>query len=150
MSLRDCIFCESEILNGPNCVYDYRDWALILNQYQFLPGVCMLVRKSHKEGLTSLSENEVLESHSILTSVEKALKKSFAPDWFNYLQTNNSVRHLHFHIIPRYKNPVRFAGEEFIDENFEGMPIERERTLSREMMDKIVHTLQSNIEMYEK
>ena len=105
----------------------------------------MLVSKSHKEGLTSLSEDEVLEPHSIFRTVEKSLYKSFAPDWFNYLQTNNSVRHLHFHIIPRYKRPVQFENEEFIDENFNGMPIERERLISKEMTEKMVQILRSNI-----
>ncbi len=108
----------------------------------------MLVRKIHKEGLTSLSEDEILESHSILKAVEKSLEKSFSPDWFNYLQTNNSVRHLHFHIIPRYKHPVRFEGEEFIDENFMGMPVEREKLVSKEMTEKMVHTLRSNLQIH--
>ena len=149
MSSRECLFCDPGFQNGPTCVYEYRNWVLILNQFQFLLGVCMLVHKKHKEGFTSLSEEELLDVHSILKDIEDALKKSFAPDWFNYLQTNNSVRHLHFHIIPRYENPVQFAGEEFIDENFEGMPMERERTVSADTMKKVKDILRSNIQRYE-
>ena len=145
MEFPDCIFCDPSVVKGPNYIHDFGNWVLLLNRHQFLLGVCMLVSKTHREGLTSLSEIEVTEAYSILKVVEETLKKSFSPDWFNYLQTNNSVKHLHFHIIPRYQHPVQFGNEDFIDENFHGMPIERERLVSTEMTEKLIGAIRSNI-----
>lgn len=145
MSTEECIFCNAQVLSGPNVVRDFENWILLANQYQYLPGVCMLVHKGHKEGLSSLSNDEAVEAHAILIKVEAAIKKSFNPDWFNYLQTNNFVRHLHFHIIPRYQNPVWFDEEKFTDGNFNGMPIEIERKLPEESIRKMINLIQSNL-----
>ena len=145
MSTEQCIFCNEQTLNGPNFVADFGNWVLLANQYQYLLGVCMLIHREHKEGLSSLSNNEAAEAHAILGRVETALKKPFDPDWFNYLQTNNSVRHLHFHIIPRYQSPVFLDEEEFVDENFNGMPIERERRLPDDSMKKMINLIRSNL-----
>ena len=105
----------------------------------------MLVHKDHKEGLTSLSEEEIVEAHNNLKLVEISLQRSFSPDWFNYLQTNNKIRHLHFHIIPRYKKPVTFQGEEFIDKNYYGMPVESARELPEGTMEMLIETIKTNI-----
>ena len=105
----------------------------------------MLIHKDHKEGLTSLSENEIVEMYNHLKTIESALRRSFSPDWFNYLQTNNSIRHFHLHIIPRYKNPVTFQNEVFEDNTFTSMPEESKRQLSDSNMSEIIKTIQKNI-----
>ena len=141
----DCIFCNIKNSEDSTFVKDFGNWILRINPYQFLLGVCVLVHKHHKEGLTSLSEQEIVEAYKFLKVTELSLKKSFSPDWFNYLQTNNNIRHLHFHIIPRYEKPVTFQGEEFIDTNYFGMPVESTRKLSDANMQKLISTIKTNI-----
>ena len=141
----NCLFCRPEVLNGPTFIADMGNWVLLLNKYQFLPGTCLLVLKEHKEGLSSLTETEAAEAHSNLKRVETVLKAAFSPDWFNYLQTNNTIRHLHFHIIPRYAEPVHFMDEAFTDENYRGMPVESERVLPETIMSEMISTIRSNI-----
>lgn len=145
MNVNGCIFCDAQVLNGPNFIIDFGNWTLIANQYQYLLGVCMLIHKEHIEGLSSLSKDEIVEAHANLIRVEQSIKEAFSPDWFNYLQTNNSVRHLHFHIIPRYQNPAWLNGEKFVDDNFNGMPIESDRKLPEESMKKMINLIQSNL-----
>jgi diadenosine tetraphosphate (Ap4A) HIT family hydrolase len=110
-----------------------------------LLGTSILVHKKHIEGFSSLSESELIEAFQIIKKIELALKKSFNPDWFNYLETNNSVRHFHFHIIPRYKQKVEFQGEEFVDDTFTNMPKVSNRKLSKEKMKKVIEVLQRNL-----
>ncbi len=140
-----CIFCDIGGSEDSTFIKDFGNWILRINPYQFLLGVCVLVHKVHKEGLTSLAEEEIVEAHNHLKIVETSLKKSFSPDWFNYLQTNNSVRHLHFHIIPRYKNSVKFLNEEFTDLTFNSMPKESTRRLPDETMRELVKAIQNNL-----
>ena len=141
----DCLFCNIKESKDSTFVRDFGNWILRVNPYQFLLGICVLVRKDHKEGFTSLSEEEIVEAHNNLKLVESSLQRSFSPDWFNYLQTNNKIRHLHFHIIPRYKNPVTFRDEEFIDTNYYGMPVESARELPENTMKMLIETIKTNI-----
>ena len=141
----NCLFCENKDVKEPTFVHEFENWVLRLSPYQFLLGVCMLIHKDHKEGLTSLSENEIVEMYNHLKTIESALRRSFSPDWFNYLQTNNSIRHFHLHIIPRYKNPVTFQNEVFEDNTFTSMPEESKRQLSDSNMSEIIKTIQKNI-----
>ena len=141
----DCIFCNIKNTEDPTFIKDFGNWILRINPFQFLLGVCGLVPKDHKEGLTSLSEPEVIEAFNHLQAIEQSIQKSFSPDWFNYLQTNNNVRHLHFHIVPRYKNPVQFLDEEFIDATFNAMPTENTRQLPEETMQKLIAAIQTNL-----
>ena len=141
----DCIFCSIKNAEDSTFIKDFGNWILRINPFQFLLGVCVLVHKDHKEGLTSLSEPEVIEAFSHLKAIELSLQRSFSPDWFNYLQTNNNVRHLHFHIVPRYKNPVKFLDEEFIDVSFNAMPTETTRQLSEETMQRLIAAIKTNI-----
>ena len=141
----DCLFCDFKDSKDSTFVKDFGNWILRVNPYQFLLGVCVLVHKDHKEGLTSLSEEEIVETHNNLKLVGISLQRSFSPDWFNYLQTNNKIRHFHFHIIPRYKYPVTFRDEEFIDTNYHGMPVESARELPESTMEMLIETIKTNI-----
>ncbi|MBD3318348.1 HIT domain-containing protein [Candidatus Woesearchaeota archaeon] len=133
-----CIFCQLRNKQDITFVKDFGNWVFRLNLSQFLPGASVLVHKEHKEGFTSLCEEELIEAFRILKRIESALQQAFHPDWFNYMQTNNSVRHFHFHIIPRYKNEVSFEGESFVDEQFKGLPKESNRVLSEKVMKRLI------------
>jgi diadenosine tetraphosphate (Ap4A) HIT family hydrolase len=143
--MSECIFCKIKNNQDSTFVKDFGNWIYRVNPSQFLLGTSVLVHKKHLEGLTSLSDEEIIEAFHIIKKIELALKKSFNPDWFNYLQTNNSLRHFHFHIIPRYKEKVEFEGEEFVDETFTNMPKESNRVLSKEVMEKLIKELQQNL-----
>jgi diadenosine tetraphosphate (Ap4A) HIT family hydrolase len=143
--MKDCVFCKIKNDKDITFVKDFDNWVYRISPSQFLLGAGALIHKDHKEGLTSLNESEVIEAFKIIRKIEIALKKSFDPDWFNYLQTNNSVRHLHFHILPRYKQKIEFEGEEFVDKTFKDMPLENNRILPDRIMKRIIKTIQKNL-----
>lgn len=145
MMIKDCLFCKLGDNQDETFVKDFGKWVYRVSPKQFLLGVGVLVYKEHVEGLTSLSEMDMIDAYRIINKIETALKKAFSPDWFNYLQTNNSVRHFHFHIIPRYKSNVSFEGENFIDQPFTGMPVESNRVLPKEVMTKIIMAIRQNL-----
>ena len=143
--MKNCIFCTTKNNTDSTTIAQFGQWTLRLNPYQFLPGNCVLVYNPHIEGLTNLPEKELLEAFRLFKKIETALEKSLDVDRFNYLQTNNNVTHLHFHIIPRYAKPITFEGETFIDENFKSMPKESGRTLPPEIMKKLITLIQKNL-----
>ncbi len=145
-NIQDCIFCAIGDKEDVTFIKDFGNWIYRIKPSQFLLGASVLVHKDHKEGLTALSSSEIAEALDIIKLVEFALKQSFQPDWFNYLQTNNAVRHLHFHIIPRYKQQAQFAGEVFVDNNYNGMPEESYRVVSESVAKMIIQTIQDNFE----
>ena len=65
--------------------------------------------------LTEATEAEQQEFLKILKEVQTALTQAFQPDLFNYAFLGNKTRHLHCHVVPRYRSPREFSGRTFID-----------------------------------
>lgn len=111
-----CPFCDEEI--NKITIYEGRYWRITINLNQYYLGRSMIILKRHIEDPLELSEDELMELISLTRILVKILKKLFQPDLFNYAMLGNIVRHLHLHIIPRYKTERTFEGIKFIDENW--------------------------------
>lgn len=72
--------------------------------------------------LLEISEEEQKEFWEIATNAKKALDKLSTPDKYNYLCAGNRTPHLHFYIIPRYKEKRVLGGIEFKDVDFGDFP----------------------------
>ncbi|MEM0083925.1 MAG: HIT family protein [Candidatus Methanomethylicia archaeon] len=111
-----CPFCDEEI--NKITIYEGRYWKITLNPNQYYLGRSMIILKRHLEDPLELSDDELMELISLTKTFVKVLKKIFQPDLFNYAMLGNIVRHLHLHIIPRYKTERIFEGIKFVDENW--------------------------------
>jgi len=101
---------------------DYQYWTLRLEEHQRYLGQSLvwLKREGEMQRLSSLTEAERNELWSIvLPEYEKAMAGLWQPDHMNYTWLGNLFHlhkgHGHLHLIPRYKTPRTFAGEEFLD-----------------------------------
>ena len=111
----NCIFCaiaEGEIPSFK--VYEDEKVVAYLDINPFTEGHTLVIPKTHSEGLLD-TEEETLAA--IITRVKKVaahLKSALSCDGFNILQNNGeaagqTVKHVHFHIVPRYGNsPIVF------------------------------------------
>ena len=54
--------------------------------------------------------------------MESALAKAFQYDKINYLMLMMVDPDVHFHVLPRYAQPMQFADMEFIDAGWPVMP----------------------------
>ena len=80
---------------------DHRDQAYY--------GYCILrFNKRHVTGIEYLTEEEYSLFMQDLHQSAHAIKKSVNPDHMNYVTLGNVIPHLHYHIIPRYKNDPRW------------------------------------------
>jgi diadenosine tetraphosphate (Ap4A) HIT family hydrolase len=85
-------------------------WHVRLNYNQNLLGKQLIVLNRHEEHVASVSTAEWLELHALVQRTTDRLRRSFAPDHFNYVFLQNQDRHVHMHVIPRYAVPREFSG----------------------------------------
>lgn len=108
--MQDCIFCK--ILKGeaPGGIeYVSTHWATLTPLEQISKGHILLIPILHCENIMDMQNPEVLEElGETLKKVCKNQLIKYKADGINILNANGeaaqqSVSHLHFHIIPRYK-----------------------------------------------
>lgn len=121
--MKKCEFCEllSKEENSLK-ISDLVSSVAVLNRDQFFLGRVLIIYKSHVEDLTQLSEKERAMFIEDLTRIALAVKKAFNPDKLNYAILGNVVSHLHWHVIPRYKNDPNWGtppwphGRKYLDQ----------------------------------
>ncbi|MBI4812970.1 MAG: HIT family protein [Methanobacterium sp.] len=100
-------------------------WLIILAPDQRNLGTCVVALKRDETELSGLNDEEWADLSNVVKKLESAVKKAFDATMFNWGCLMNSsylkdppCPHLHWHFIPRYKNPVKFNGEIFKDPCF--------------------------------
>lgn len=77
--------------------------VVFLHPDQRFLGRSIVVLKWHEEHLEELSIEDYLRFEEDKRRVGMALTKAFAPLRINYLCLGNEIPHLHYHVVPRYK-----------------------------------------------
>lgn len=113
----ECILCA--ILRDNKKVVDSRILStslmtVALNLYPYNPGHLMIFPNRHIESIEELSQDEVKEMHRLTVQSMKVLKKKYHPHGFNIgynigESAGASIKHLHRHIVPRYKHELGFV-----------------------------------------
>jgi ATP adenylyltransferase len=67
----------------------------------------------HTVGLESLDAGEYAAFMDDLRTAASAISSACQPDLMNYTSLGNVVPHLHWHIVPRYRNDPRWGGPIF-------------------------------------
>lgn len=117
-----CRMCE---VPQHRIIKEYEHWIASVADSQQLLGYLNVSLREHKENLTDLTNDELLEFREVCRELQGALDKLFQPDRYNYQQMGNMTRHVYFHLIPRYQHPRLFEGRQFIDERYGKLPERR-------------------------
>jgi len=111
----DCIFCAISAGEIPSFkVYEDELVLAYLDINPFSRGHTLVIPKAHSEGLLDTDETTLAAVIARVKKVAAHLKASLPCDGFNILQNNGeaagqTVKHLHFHIVPRYgREPIVF------------------------------------------
>ncbi|MBI1822699.1 MAG: HIT family protein [Nitrospirae bacterium] len=99
-----CSICRHLKRKSPFEIIAFSDSVLYLNKDQFFKGYCFLEYKSHVKELFDLAEEPRNLYTKHLSLAARALHRAFRPDKINYELLGNKVPHLHWHIVPRFKN----------------------------------------------
>lgn len=91
-----------------NIVYEDDYVIAFMDAFPIVKGHTLVVPKQPIENIYDLDEETGAKVMSVITKVSTAVKDAFEPAGLNVVQNNGayasqSVFHLHFHIIPRYK-----------------------------------------------
>jgi diadenosine tetraphosphate (Ap4A) HIT family hydrolase len=72
-------------------------------------GRCIVASKHHVSEIVDLSEADRNGFFAEVNKVAKALHKAFNPDKVNYGAYGDTGKHLHFHLVPKYKDEVEWG-----------------------------------------
>ncbi|HCV1195206.1 TPA: HIT family protein [Staphylococcus aureus] len=78
---------------------------------QVTKGHTLLITKKASANIFETDEETMKHIGAALPKVANAIKRAFNPDGLNIIQNNGefadqSVFHIHFHLIPRYENDI--------------------------------------------
>ena len=140
-----------------NIIYETKYWTIILTDNQYELGRCVIDIKRDVGEMGKLNTEEWNDLHeNVVIKLENALKKIFGTKMFNWsCLMNNAFKphiekphpHIHLHFRPRYRNPVEFMGETFIDEEFgHHYDRQKDKRVSQEVFDGIRKEIKAEID----
>lgn len=104
MLLPDCSLChEIKAEDNPLVIAEFPHSLWVFGKSQFYSGYSLLLLKHHARELHDLPANVQTALFQELMLAGQAIANVFNPWKMNYASYGNQVEHIHWHIIPRYK-----------------------------------------------
>ncbi|MBI1906148.1 MAG: HIT family protein [Rhodocyclales bacterium] len=97
----ECPLCNSQ---AETLVWNAGPCRVILVSDADYPGYCRVVWNEHVAEMTDLSAPERAVLLDTVCATEAALRALLQPDKINLASLGNMVPHLHWHIIPRFRD----------------------------------------------
>ena len=72
------------------------------------PGFCRAIWNAHVAEMTDLSDAERAYFMRVVFGLETALRELLGPDKINLASLGNITPHLHWHVIPRFRDDPHF------------------------------------------
>ena len=111
MKDQNCGYCMGgEILAGFGIkICDLQVSQLILFKEQSHPGRVIVAYKDHISELVDITPEERALFMEDIAKAAKAIHKVFNPDKVNYGAYGDGGCHLHFHLVPKYKDDFEWG-----------------------------------------
>jgi histidine triad (HIT) family protein len=114
----NCLFCAMAAGEIP-CfkIYEDENFFAILDINPASSGHTLVIPKAHYPDFTETPDEVIAEAAKVIKKVSAKLCAALNADGFNLLQNNGeaagqTVKHIHFHIIPRKNgDAIKFEGE---------------------------------------
>ena len=109
--MTNCVLCKDELkAEEGQLIWRGDDCRVILVNDPDLPGFCRVIWNRHVAEMTDLSYGEREHIMTLVFAVEEAVRHVMHPDKVNIAALGNMVPHIHWHIIPRFKDDTFFPG----------------------------------------
>jgi len=139
-----CFLCED---NKNLLIKKYKYWTIIIHPNQCYLGWCIIKLNRHIVDLFDITIKERNELFRIIRQLRKSLKDLLKPNLFNYASLGNKVRHLHVHVVPRYKNKRSFEDIKFMDKNWgRNFSPHGEQKLPTDILDKLRELIKQKLQ----
>ncbi len=108
----NCGYCmRGELLDAFGIyICDLSVSTLILFREQSHPGRCIVAYKDHVSELVNLTDEERNAYFADVARAARAIHAAFQPNKVNYGAYGDTGCHLHFHLVPKYKDEYEWGG----------------------------------------
>jgi diadenosine tetraphosphate (Ap4A) HIT family hydrolase len=103
-------------------IADYRHWVVLLRPQQVTLGSLILACTGPATAFSDIGREAFAELATAVGDIERVLGAAFAYDKINYLMLMMVDPHVHFHVLPRYREVRTFAGTDFEDAGWPAAP----------------------------
>jgi diadenosine tetraphosphate (Ap4A) HIT family hydrolase len=97
----DCPLCRHA---GGELLWRDEFCRVVLADEPDYPGFCRVIVARHVAEMTDLDASDRARLMEVVFAVEAALREMLAPDKINLASLGNQVPHLHWHVIPRFRD----------------------------------------------
>lgn len=112
----NCAFCTLSRQNDSGIVKETKNFWVKLDKYPLALGHCLVIPKKHFSNIMQMPESLRHEAIDECAEVERALMQAIKPDGLQIRQNYQpfipddefKLDHVHFHIIPRYKDDAGY------------------------------------------
>jgi len=109
--MTNCVLCKDELKpEEGQLIWRGDDCRVITVNDPDLPGFCRVIWNRHVAEMTDLSYGERDHLMTLVFAVEEAVRHVMHPDKVNIAALGNMVPHIHWHVIPRFKDDAFFPG----------------------------------------
>ena len=107
----NCTLCKEDLKpEAGQLIWRGDDCRVILVNDSDLPGFCRVIWNRHVPEMTNLTYGEREHLMTLVFAVEEAIRHVMHPDKVNLAALGNMVPHIHWHVIPRYKDDAFYPG----------------------------------------
>ena len=109
--MTNCVLCKEDLKpEEGELIWRGDDCRVILVDDPDLPGFCRVIWNRHVAEMTNLSYGEREHLMTLVFAVEEVIRHIMHPDKVNVAALGNMVPHIHWHVIPRFKDDAFFPG----------------------------------------
>lgn len=111
MKNNNCAYCvEGELLDQFGIkICELPNSLVVLFKEQSHKGRVIVASKGHVSEMVNLTDEERNLFFADVDRVAKALHKAFAPEKINYGAYGDTGKHMHFHLVPKYKDEFEWG-----------------------------------------
>ena len=115
MSNLECMYCD-DCEKKDNLMIEFMKLPsarVFLFKDQMYKGRCIVAYDEHETELFLMPQNKRDEFMNSVSKVAGAITEAFGANKINYAAYGDGVPHMHFHIVPKYKNVEGLFGNPF-------------------------------------
>ncbi len=110
--------------------------VVLINDADY-PAYCRVELVEHIKEMTDLNPNDQARTMNVVFAVETALREVIQPDKINLASLGNKTPHLHWHVIPRFKDDKHFPNSHWAEALRAGKPENISETMLASLKEKI-------------
>ena len=138
--MKKCSYCsEGELLNAFGIkICELPMSKVILFREQSHRGRVIVACRKHVDDITCLTREERAQFTEDVNRTAEALHELFHPDKINFGAYGDTMHHLHFHLVPKYRDDFEWGGVFAMNPGRE--------TLALEQYEELIGLIRSKLE----